>query len=253
MSSSEIKLFELETFSVDAMTVYALGDYHGRSIQKFLELEEPTSEDTVLSTGDFDQVSVIHEFLDLKDRIGADSVIDVGGNHDHALLEKIPITSGTIEAQSKHFHELVDDLHQDTRAKKYVDEIVNNPVKEFEVGDLNGVLVHGGLAGHVQSPNITEEMKPFWYRLWDDKDFEDNFDIMDEEDYDILIRGHDHRTDHALRLKDAYKPTYRKHDLDQSYELDSAYNHIVTHGPWYEGNYVAIDEDSLEIEFRSLE
>jgi len=70
------------------MTVYALGDYHGESIQKFLDAESPTSEDTVLSTGDFDQVNVVHEILDLKDRIGEESFIDVGGNHDHALLEK---------------------------------------------------------------------------------------------------------------------------------------------------------------------
>ncbi len=235
------------------MTVYALGDYHGKRIQSFVGVESPTSEDTVLSTGDFDQVSVIHEFLELKDRIGDDSVIDVGGNHDHALLEKIPISSGTIESQSKHYHEMVDELHQDSEAKKYLEDIVNNPVKEFEVGDLNGVLVHGGLAGHIQSPNITEDMKNFWYRLWEDKDFEDNLDVMDEEGYDLMVRGHDHRTEHVFRPKGTYKPTYRTNDLDQSYELDSAYNHLITHGAWHKGDYVAIDEDSLEMEFRNVE
>lgn len=241
------------TGNVDSMTVYALGDYHGKSIQEFLDQESPSSNDLVLSTGDFDQVSVIHEFLDLKDRIGEDSVIDVGGNHDHAMLEEVPISSGTIEEQGKHFHEMVNELHKDPVAKEYLKEIVSNPVKDFEVGGLNGVLVHGGLTGHIQSPNITDKMKLFWYRLWNDRDFEDNFDLMDDAGYDILVRGHDHRTDHAMRLKDAYKPTYRKHDLDQSYELDASYNHLITHGAWYEGQYVAIDEDSLEIEFRHLD
>lgn len=234
------------------MTVYALGDYHGKSIQSFLELESPTSEDTVLSTGDFDQVSVIHEFLDLKDRIGDDAVIDVGANHDHALLEKIPISSSTIESQSKHYHKMIDELHEDSKAKKYVQDIVNNPVRDFEVGNLNGVLVHGGLAGHIQSKNIDEDMKNFWYRLWDDEDFEDNFDIMDEEGYDLMVRGHDHRRDHAFRRKDAYKATFRSRNLEEKYELDQNYNHLITHGAWYEGQYVAIDEDSLEIEFREI-
>jgi len=186
------------------MTVYALGDYHGESIQKFLDAESPTSEDTVLSTGDFDQVNVVHEILDLKDRIGEESFIDVGGNHDHALLEKIPITSGTIESQSKHFHEMVDELHNDQEAKEYIRDIVDNPIKEFEVGDLDGVLVHAGLAGHIQSSNIDEGMKPFWYRLWSDIDYEDNFDIMDQKEHDIMVRGHDHRRDHALRQKCIY-------------------------------------------------
>lgn len=234
------------------MTVYAIGDYHGRSIQDFIEVESPTSEDKILSTGDFDQLSVIHEFLELKDRIGHESVIDVGANHDHALLEKLPISSGTIESQSKHYHQMMDEIHEDYEAKKYIQKIVNNPVKEFKIGDLNGVLVHGGLAGHVQNSNITEEMKNFWYRLWDDGDFEENFDKMDEEGYNLMVRGHDHRRDHALRREGAYKPTYRSRNLEESYDLDQDYNHLITTGAWFEGDYVAIDEENLEIEFRNI-
>ncbi|MFB6116460.1 MAG: metallophosphoesterase [Candidatus Nanosalina sp.] len=233
------------------MTVYALGDYHGRSIQDFLDKESPTSEDLILSTGDFDQVGVIQEFLNLKKELGGESIVSVGGNHDHALLEKIPITSGMIESQSKHFHEMIDELHQEPEAMRYLEEIVGRPIKEFKAGELNGVLVHGGLAGHIQSPNITEEMRPFWYRLWEDEDFEDNFDIMDEEGYDLLVRGHDHRMDHVLRRKNAHKPVYRS-SLDESYELDVDYNHLITHGSWHNGQYVAIDEDKLEIEFKNI-
>jgi len=233
------------------MTIYALGDYHGKSIEKFLDQESPTSEDTVLSTGDFDQVDVIQEVLELKDIIGNDSVIDVGGNHDHALLEKIPITSGTIEEQSKHYHQMVDELHEDKEAKAYLQSIVESPVKEFEVKNLNGVLVHGGLTGNIQSDNISEDMEVFWYRLWNDKDFEDNFDIMDQQGYDLLIRGHDHRQDHAFRPKESYKPVYRSYNLDEPYSLENN-THIITHGAWYDNHYVAIDEESLEIEFRSI-
>jgi len=40
--------------------------------------------------------------------------------------------------------------------------------------------------------------------------------------------------------------------LEEGYELDPRYNHLITTGAWFEGDYVAIDEDSLEIEFRNL-
>jgi len=118
------------------MTLYALGDYHGKSIQEFLEAESPSSQDTILSTGDFDQVEVIHEFLDMKQNIGHESVIDVPGNHDHALLSKLPITSGTIEAQDKHYHEMVDELHNDTKAKEYLNNLLENKTREFQIGEL---------------------------------------------------------------------------------------------------------------------
>lgn len=234
------------------MTVYAIGDYHGRSIEELIEKEKPTSKDTILSTGDFDQIKIIKELLELKKELGENSVIDVPGNHDHAILNKEPITSGTIEAQDKHYHEMIDELHNDAEAKNYIESLMDTKIKEFEIQDLNGILVHGGLDGHIQSPQITEEIAPLWHRLWDDKHFEDNFDIMDKENYDIMIRGHDHRKDHAYRLKDAYKPTYRSQKLDQPYKLDSNYNHIITHGAWYEGEYIAIDEETLEIEFKSI-
>ena len=233
------------------MTLYALGDYHGRNLEGFEEKVNLEPGDKLVSTGDFDQVKVIHEFLDLKRKLGKENVIDVGANHDHAILEKLPITSSTIESQSKHYHEMMDELHQDPEAKEYLEEIVANPVKEFEFGDLKGVAVHGGLARHIQNSRISEEMENFWYRLWDDEDFEDNFDLMDQKDYDIMIRGHDHRRDHAMRPKYGYSPTFRS-QFDQSYQLDTSYNHIVTHGPWFEGKYVEIEEDPLEIRFETI-
>ena len=248
------------------MTVYALGDYHGKSIKEFIEAESPTSEDTILSTGDFDQVSVIHEFLELKDRIGESSVVDVGANHDHALLERIPIGSGTIHEQDKHLHEMVDELHRDTEAKNYLREIVDNPVREFQVGDLEGVLVHGGLAGHLQSDEISEDMKHFWYRLWSKEDYEANLDRMGEEGYDIMVRGHDHLHHYYSRLKRTweggqnYSPPSKgtnerpgvSPEIGAIHQLDEDYRTIINHGPWYEGKYIAIDEEDLEIEFRSI-
>lgn len=233
------------------MTLYALGDYHGRSLDEFEEKINLEYGDKLISTGDFDQVGVIHQFLNLKRKLGEENVIDVGANHDHAILERLPIASSTIESQSKHYHEMMDELHQDLEAKNYLKEIVENPVKEFEFGGLNGVVVHGGLAGHIQNSNISEEMKNFWYRLWDDEHFEDNFDLMDQRDYDIMIRGHDHRRDHALRPKYGYSPTFRSH-FDESYEIDPDYNHIITHGSWFDGEYVKIEKDPLEIRFESI-
>lgn len=78
--------------------------------------------------------------------------------------------------------------------------------------------------------------------------FEANFDIMDEEGYDLMIRGHDHRKDHALRPKKAYKPSYRSQGLDDPYHLDARYNHLITHGAWFRGEYVAIEDEKIRFE-----
>jgi len=233
------------------MTIYALGDYHGRSIKEFLEIEKPTSEDTILSTGDFDEVNVINEITGFEEE-SESSLIDVGGNHDHALIYEMPISSPTIEKGDKEFYQMMEELGKDPDAKEYLQKVVENPIKKFEIGDMTGVLVHGGLAGHIQSDNIDEEMKNFWYRLWEDEDFEANFDKMDEAGYDLMIRGHDHRKDHAFRPKKGFKPTYRSRNLQEPYKLDKSKNHIITHGAWYKGNYIAIDEEKLEIEFKSI-
>lgn len=234
------------------MTLYAIGDYHGRSIQQFLDREQPTSEDTVLSTGDFDQVSVIHELLDLKDEIGDNSVKDVAGNHDEALLNNRRISSGSIKSQFKKFEDLAEELQQDERAKKYVQSLLKKEKEEFSVGRKNGVLIHGGFEGHLQNPSLEEELRPLWYRLWEEEDFKSNFDIMEEQGYDIMIRGHDHWTEHAVREKGGSEISYNLPNNGATYDLNKDNLHIVTTGSWFEGKYVAINEDSLELDFRSI-
>lgn len=132
-----------------------------------MERESPSSEHLILSTGDFDSVEVVEEILELKQRV---PVIDVAGNHDHALLKDFPITSGTLEENPKSFSELSKEVHENKKVRDYFEQIVTNPVREFSVGNIDGVLVHGGLAGKIHEFEIEEVMRPFWYRLWDDED-----------------------------------------------------------------------------------
>ena len=235
------------------MTVFGIGDYHGESINPFLEEEQPSLEDEILSTGDFDRTSIIHELLSIKNNPESASVTDVIGNHDHALLEKISLNSSTIKSQDLRFQEMVEELHSDSEAKKYIDNLSTSQFKEFQVGPLDGVLVHGGLAGYLQNPDIPDEVKPFWYRLWYEEDFQENLGIMAENDYDIMVRGHDHWTEHAFRAKCSNEEiSYHLPEAGDSYNLEEDFRHIITHGPWYEGNYIKLDEETLELSFKSL-
>ncbi|MBC5792698.1 MAG: metallophosphoesterase family protein [Nanohaloarchaea archaeon] len=228
------------------MTVYALGDYHGRSIEGFIENEQPFEGDLILSTGDFDNVEVIHEILELKQDT---EFIDVGANHDHAMLERKPITSGTLEAQEYSFQELAEELNRDDQARRYLQDLVANPVREFSLGDMSGVLVHGGLDGHIQSPRTPENVKKLWYRLWDDEDYRKNFSAMDRNNYDLMVRGHDHRREHVLS-PDTFDLEYGTGD--KTYDLGQEGFHLITHGSWYEGDYAVIDEQEETLEFKSI-
>ena len=237
------------------MTYYVIGDFHGRSIEEFVEEESPDSNDTIVSTGDFDQVSVINEFIDLKEKIGEENVVDVGGNHDYALLHEKAIKSGTVISQSKTFDEMVEDLHENDndRSKAYLESILDPKIKEFKLADRSCVLVHGGLTGYLQNPEIDEEAKPLWYRLWYEKDFKKNFEIMQKEGYDIGFRGHDHWTEHAFLSKEISEDvSYNLPEPGDSYKLDDTHRHIITHGPWFEGHYLSIDEEKVEVKFEQI-
>lgn len=234
------------------MTIYALGDYHGHSIQEFLEKETPNSGDLILSTGDFDQVKVIEEFLELKNNLGEDSVIDVGANHDHAILKRRPITSETIRDQDKSFNQLVEDLHSNNSAKNYIEEILDEPIKEFNLGNVRGVLVHGGLDGYIQSFRTPEEIKPLWYRIRTDEDFNKNFDRMAENGYELMIRGHDHRQEYVIKPEESEEIIRGFPQPGDVLEIESGFKYIINHGPWYEGKYITFDEEDEIVEFKQI-
>ncbi|MCK4295315.1 MAG: metallophosphoesterase, partial [Candidatus Marinimicrobia bacterium] len=80
-----------------------IGDFHGTELKDLdtaLDYENP---DTIICTGDFDQTKTVHQFMDLEKKYkdAGKKVIKVPGNHDHAILNNLPITSGALLMQGK--------------------------------------------------------------------------------------------------------------------------------------------------------
>ena len=220
-----------------------LGDYHDRTLDPFVEAERPTEEDTIFSLGDFDTVESIRDYLDLKDRVGAN--VDVGGNHDRALLEGRKLRSRGVKTPE----EIIKDLDQDELAKAYLQSLLSETNKEFEIDGLNGILTHAGLTGYTRDPNISESMKPFVYRLWEEQHFQDNFDLMEEQGYDLMIRGHEHYTEHAKSSKESGELSFNLPEPGDQYHIDEDHRHIITNGSWLDGDYIKIDPEERTITF----
>lgn len=230
------------------MTIFVIGDYHGTSIEDFVEKESPTSDDRIFSLGDFDTIEAINEFLELREKVGPENVVEVGGNHDKALLEEKRVTSRT----SKTASELVAELKENPRAREYLEEITEEPYAEFEIADRKGVLTHSGLTGLIRNPDIAEDMRPFVYRVWDEDHFHDNFDLMEDKGYEFMIRGHEHYTEHAMRDREQEDLAFNLPEPGSSYELDSEYLHILTNGAIMDGHYMEIDEQEMTATFQQL-
>lgn len=230
------------------MTIYVLGDYHGASLEAFIEEESPTEDDQIFSLGDFDTLESIREYLDLREEIGEENFVEVSGNHDIALYNGKKVVSRT----SRTSKELVEDLEKDKRCRDYIESIIENPVQDFELGNLNGVLTHSGFTGLVRDPEISDSLEPFIYRLWEENHFHDNFEIMKEKEYDIMIRGHEHYTEHTFRHKETESISFYLPEPGDRYRIENSCRHIVTNGAWMDGKYLAIDPEEIEFSFQNI-
>lgn len=229
------------------MTIYVIGDYHGKTLESFVEQERPSEEDRIFSLGDFDTVESIKDYLSLKERVGG--VVEVGGNHDKALQEDRKL----ISRSAKTPEEIVEDVKHDEVSQEYLNKLLSETNREFEFDGLKGVLTHSGLTGYNRNPNVSESMRPFTYRLWEVKDFHDNFDVMQQDNYDIMIRGHEHYTEHAKRSKDSGDLSFNLPEPGDEYKIDNDHRHIITNGPWLRGDYLEIDPEERMMTFRNAE
>lgn len=226
------------------MTIYVIGDYHGRTLESFVERERPTKEDTIFSLGDFDTVESIRDYLSLKERVGGD-VVEVGGNHDKALQEGRKLMSRGVKTPE----EIVEEVKQDEIAQGYLQTLLSEPNREFELDGLNGILTHSGLTGYNRNPDVSESMRPFTYRLWEEEHFHDNFDLMQDLNYDLMVRGHEHYTEHAKRSRDSGELSFNLPEPGDEYEIDDGHRHIITNGPWLRGDYLKINPGERKMTF----
>lgn len=232
------------------MSIYIIGDYHGTSLQPFIDEEQPSEHDRIFSLGDFDTVDVIKEFLELKDHVGEDNIVEVGANHDYALQEDIKLTSRGVKTPEQ----LIEEYNQDEEAQKYFNNLLQETNREFEIEDSKGILTHSGLTGQLNNPNMPDRYQEFDYRLWEEEHFKDNFNLMQQNGQDIMIRGHEHYTEHAFRPKNSGSDSVSFHlpEPGDKYKMHPEYHHIITNGAWMDKNYAKINSDEMTIQFKQI-
>ena len=239
-----------------------IGDLHGTELgdlEKVLSFEKP---DFLICTGDFDQIKTIHQFKDLEKAYQKKGikVIKVPGNHDHAILKNIPITSGTLRQQGKTCSGLHQELMNDPIAKQYIDELVNsknprdtnNRVKIFLDEDKFGkkyptIIIHGAYKGDLSSFfDCPLEAIDLWMRLTTIGDYSRNFDAMEEKGEKIMIRGHDHYAIYVYQDPHKGIITHKPKVNGSTYHLFKNRKHVINPGALFDGLFATIDTNVLE-------
>lgn len=228
-----------------------IGDFHGTELKDLdtaLDYENP---DTIICTGDFDQTKTVHQFMDLEKKYkdAGKKVIKVPGNHDHAILNNLPITSGTLLMQGKTIRQLHEELNNDPVAKKYISALVNsdNRVKIFLDKErfsktYQTIIIHGAYYGNLRSfPDCPPEIKDLWTRLLTLDDYKKNFRVMDIEGDKIMIRGHDHYSIYIYEdIDEGIIVNEPKIDMS-AYKLYKQRKHVINPGALFNGLFAVIN------------
>jgi len=226
------------------------GDYHifqPLGLESVIEKEAP---DILISLGDFDWVGQAEDFLRIRGRVK--ERIEVAGNHDHAIFNNIEIEAPVLEDVTKRTGKTwtIKDVHEELMKNEAVREYFagllkpENLVKKFQIGDFRAVVVHGAYYGSFQTAPI-ELREPYfnlWYRIIEEPPFilpnlMGNFSIMKANGENLMIRGHDHFAFHGC-VKDGIT-SYQFNP--EKIEMESSSMHIISPGPFYDGNYAVLE------------
>jgi len=222
-----------------------IGDIHGTELKDLETMLVHENPDVLICTGDFDQTRSIHQFINLerKYKDAGEKVIKVPGNHDHAILNNLPITSGALVMQGKTIRQLHEELNNDPAAKKYISDLVNsnNRVKIFLDKErfsktYQTIIIHGAYDGNLRSfPDCPPEIKDLWRRLLTFDDCKKNLRVKDIEGDKIMIRGHDHYAIYIYQYPDeGIIVNEPKIDIS-AYKLYKHKKHIINPGALFDG------------------
>ncbi len=234
-----------------------LGDLHGVELTRPIDALRNENPDVLICTGDFDQTRTIHQFMDLEREYqsAGKRVIKVPGNHDHAILRNLGITSGTLRSQGKTSFGLHEELNADPVAKRYIDELVNpkdpmyinHGVRIFLDKDVFGqlyqtIIVHGAYDGDLSSYHgCPEEIKDLWLRLIETRDHQKNFDVMDSKGDNVMVRGHDHEAVYVYEDPQKGIVAYEPSGKSSEYRLFKHRKHTINPGSLFNGIFAMID------------
>jgi len=240
------------------MKYLIVGDFHNVRLKEKLEtLIEREKPDCLISLGDYDIIDSILDFLEISEKCEGQGiqVIDVPGNHDHAILNNFYIESPTLTSLNTDIDTLHSKLQETPRARQYLEKALchENITKRLEIGKFNVVIVHGAYNGDIKSlgdKDKDELVNRLWYRLLDSRDICSNFDEMARLKENIMIRGHDHWQFYATFCRGSVIIDY----YSKAIPLGRRPMHVICPGAFYEGCYAVLEQrkNKLKVLYKNL-
>jgi len=243
------------------MKYLLVGDFHGADLSPISEIIDQENVDVILSTPDFDTLETVLQFMEIERELNARGgyILAAPGNHDHAIIAGFSITR---DGQTSNLDELHDKIRSDDRAIKYLTQLVYrgetsciNARKAHCLDHSNfgethkTILVHGGYRGEIPTniSTLSDNMSGLnnlWARLKTRQHFLDNFAVMGEKGYSLMIRGHDHDGSpnpiFAIQ-QESGETNIHQAPHTQPYSLLPGAKCIINHGSLFNGEFVLID------------
>jgi predicted phosphodiesterase len=226
-----------------------ISDFHGKDLCDFLE-EMLEKIDRVVFLGDYDYPYILQNVL----KLSIDKIVLVG-NHDFDLCRRKPFFSPSIPMSG--FESLATRWDQNHEQKAFV--LQERPFKYVQQ-TTNGKVLY--LHGLLEDPNLDpyREFPELSGRVGNLecsdnlRNIESNFRRMEELDYWLMIKGHEH-----VPIVLSYgRGTITKEFLPENssgllgsvnIQLSLEKRYIVGVGSFYLGDYVIFDDEGPSIEF----
>ncbi len=237
------------------MRMLIAGDYQDRPVgDTFADLirkEKPTQ---LVSLGDFDIIQSIEEFAGIAEncRERGIEVIDVPGNHDHAIFNGQAIDSSHWRKLRTNAKKLNRELMENPVAFAYLERILSpeHAIRRIKIGKLNAVIMHGAYTGDTAESSYQVQgnwVDNLWFRLLRYSDLLLNFREMSGFGDQLMIRGHDHLPIFARECKEIIG--FEK-DISGVHNLDSHCLHVIAPGAFCDGYYAVLEEAKGQLKVR---
>lgn len=229
------------------MKALIVGDYHdqpvGETLAHLIHKEKPTH---LISLSDYDIINSIEEFVEISEKCRKKGivVIDVPGNHDHAIFNGQTIESSHWRKLKTNAETINRELEANPVAREYLKQLLSaeNAIKKIRIGKLNAVIVHGAYTGDTAESFYQIQgnwIDNIWFRLLNYSDFLLNFREMTAKGDQLMIRGHDHLPGFAMECKGII--SYDK-NVSGAHNLDNQCLQVISPGAFCEGHYAVLED-----------
>ncbi len=217
---------------------------HGENPSELVKAEQKRGIGKVVFLGDYDTPDVLRDLRKL--RIPKKFLV---GNHDYHYLKNIGISSSLMRNSVGEYSRIWHSNHEQTAflEKAIAGKGKNSGITLQEKLD-NGKTIaycHGGL----RFEDDDYPLDTLWRRMiYSSEQVVKTFLQMEQEDYWILFRGHDH---HPNVISLNKKPAKIETPIGEKLRLSKNKRHIVTIGSFYHGNYATFNSEDGILEHKN--